>query len=262
MSTRQVRQQRLTAVLGVTLVALTVAVIAIAWNDRRALESASFVEHADAGTASRILIARPARPDLVLERHASAWAITAPCRISADIDRITPLLAALSTSPLTYRAREVDRDAAGLVEPLAVITIDDDVIELGGTDLAGERRYAQRGDTVALVPEWVLSLADGGLSALAVRRLFTTPPTTLTRADGQSLDADAWAGLSANQVVAWPLPDAPPTRQAQALTASVGDAPNVELELVATDSWTAIVTSGESCARLFAPDDMPRDASA
>jgi len=261
MITRRDRRQRLTKVTSAVFLALAATVSAIIWNDRSSNVTTAFVANADVETASRILIARPDYPDLVLERQSGHWSITSPCRISADIERITPLLEALSTSPLSYPAREVDREAAGLLEPLAVVTIDDNVIQLGGTDLAGERRYAQRGDTIALVPEWVLSLANGGTSALAVRRLFPVTPTELTREDGRAVDIDAWSGLSATQVIAWPPADTPGTRHAYALEASIENDTNTRLELVATDAWTAIITAGDSCARLFANDDMPTDSA-
>jgi len=247
--------------MSALFIALALVVGAVAWNDRSSNATTAFVENADVDTASRILIARPDYADTVIERQSGHWSITSPCRISADIERITPLLEALSTSPLSYPAREVDREAAGLLEPLAVVTVDDDVIQLGGTDLAGERRYAQRGDTIALVPEWVLSLVNGGASALAVRRLFPVTPTQLTRDDGRAVDIDAWAGLSATQVIAWPPADTSGSRHAYVLEASIENNTRTRFELVATDAWTAIITAGDSCARLFSNDDMPADSA-
>lgn len=260
MTTRKQRRSRLTLGLGVLVLGLGIAIASVIWRDRQRVAESVFLGESVESDARRIEIELPGRDTLILTRQMSAWQIESPCVIAADAQRVNPLLQVLATSPLTYPAGEVDLEAAGLLDPEATITIDADSVILGGTDLSGERRYAQRGDDVALVPEWVLSLANGGLSALAVKRLFPTPPAALTTVSGRTLELTVWSDLTANQILDWPIADAPDATQTARLEARSDTGEVTTFDIVANDTWTAIVVADSGCARLFANDVVPADA--
>lgn len=305
MTTRRARERRLAIGLSATLLALVGAMAALDRADRRAgsadTASAPFVPDA----VRRIAIERPGHLAIALERTFAAtapdtaargadgnggdggdWRIVAPCAIDANDARVAPLLDALASRAIGYSAAEVDLAAAGLVDPLAVVRIDGVPIRLGGTDLGGERRYAQRAERVALVPEWVLSLVEGGLSALAEPVAFPLAPTRLRRLDGEAgsdedvpsiasasapeserapvlgaaiaeLDPRPWSGLAASQVVTWPVANAPPEGRRTRLEATLPSGETRTHELVGNVGWNALLTEDGGCARLFADIDLP-----
>jgi len=188
--------------------------------------------------------------------------VRAPCAVDADGARVEPLLAALAAGGAGYAAGEVDLEAAGLDEPLASVRLDGERVLLGGTDLGGERRYARRGGRVTLVPEWSLSLAAGGLSAFAGLAPFDSPPTRLARVGAEpdaEIDPAPWSALTAEQLVAWPVPDAPPITRRARLEAAFADGGRRVLEIAATSRWTALRLDGADCAYLFGNDALPEE---
>jgi len=149
-----------------------------------------------------IRIQRPEHADLVLERDNNTWQITAPCALLVNQQRLSPLLEALNTPAASYSAAEVDTEAAGLDAPLATLVLDDESIIIGGVDVSGARRYVQSADRVELVPEWILSLVGGGLSAFASNDVFAGKVTQVLIAE-RALDVDAvgaWNGLVAPEL--------------------------------------------------------------
>jgi len=272
MSTRQQRERRLLVALGVSVLVLLSAAILVANGQRAASTPVS--TGIDANTVSRVDIVRPARADITLERRrGDDWGIVAPCALDAQNARIDPLLGALGAAALDYPAGEVDLEAAGLLEPLAEIRLDGAATLLGGTDLGDERRYALTGNRVALVPEWTLSLVDGGLSALADPVPFPNAPTRLRRLDAGTAaaeptasssvdDADpaSWEGLAASQIVTWPVPGAPATTRTAGYEATFASGETRRYELVGNESWNALRLEGNGCAWLFADDDLPPGA--
>jgi len=268
MSSRAARERRLVLGLGIGLVALVALIAAVIVQDRRAANDGPV---ADDGTVSRIVIERPGQPAIMLERptaslesgaaNGTGWRITAPCALEALDARIEPLLDALADTALDYAADEVDLEAAGLIEPLAVVRLDGVATSLGGTDLGGERRYALRGRRVALVPEWTLSLVEGGLSAFADPVPLLDTPSGLRRLEGPDADAELdpapWGELAASQIVPWPVADAPPPTRRARLEAALSSGETRLLELVGNERWNALRVDGGSCAYLFVDDELP-----
>ena len=285
MSTRRQRERRLAIGLAAVLAVLLAGIVLTVATDRRRSGGGAGAVARDA--VSRVAIERPGRADIVLERIGEDWRVTAPCPLDANDARVTPLLDALGGGALDYPAQEVDLAAASLLDPSAVVRLDDTATSLGGTDLGGGRRYALRDGRVAFVPEWTLSLVEGGLSAFAEPRPLPEPPTSLRRldsaarddvagspdpspapsadspdspSDGSALDPAPWGALTANQLVPWPVPDAPPTTRRARLEARLASGETRLLELSGNASWNALRVDGSDCAYLFADDDLPPDA--
>lgn len=99
----------------------------------------------DPNAVRRILLHHPDSADIVLEKAASGWQITAPVALAADLLPIADLLALVnretrgSLDPATVRRAEL-----GLDPPLATIQFDDTVIAIGATEPLKHSRYVQR----------------------------------------------------------------------------------------------------------------------
>ncbi len=204
--------QRL-VVAGCVLLALLTGIIALVWwTDQRRSPSAR------PATIHSLRIERPGFVDITLRKQADEqWHIEEPCELQTNSQRLQPLLDALTPSAHSYASTDVDLEAAGLIRPEALIFVDEQRLALGASDLSGERRYLQRGDRVEFVPEWILSLLNGGLSAIAVADVFPQGLDALRAAPPQT-DGDTgkeedvsdeslqrWRTLSAQQIVSWPL---------------------------------------------------------
>lgn len=276
------RERRLALGLGIALAILLAGIALILRHDARPTDGSVPARSAD---VSHLTIERPGRPDIALERIAGDWRVTSPCALDADDGRVTPLLEALADTTLSYPAGEVDLEAAGLLEPLATVRLDELSVKLGATDLGGERRYAQRGRTVMLVPEWTLSLANGGLSALARLALLDEAPTALRRValPDDSLDMPSgalpgaapdrapettpeatpdtapWGTLTASQIVPWPVPDAPPATRRTRLEAVFASGATRRLDLEGNARWTSIRIDDGACAHIVGNAALPAD---
>ena len=207
-----------------------------------------------------IRIARPDFADIVLTQAnaVDGFSIEAPCELPANTQRLQPLLDALAPSAHGYAASEVDLQAAGLNTPQATVTLNGTTVDLGGTDLSGERRYLLRDGRVEFAPEWVLSLVNGGLSALAVLEPFTDALTTLS-IDMTPVTADdlqQWQAISAQQIVSWPLSDAEAALKTQTLQAeSVDDVKTLLLHHY--PDFVALHEQNSTCAYLFNASSLP-----
>ena len=224
--------------------------------------------------ASTIRIEREGFEDITLARNGASWSIKTPCELSANEQRLEPLLGALTPGVHQYEASEVDLQAAGLVSPLAIVTINETAYRIGNTDLSGERRYVQRGNQVAFVPEWVLSLVNGGITALADLAVFAEPIEQLTLTDDQGSEivlstADQlrpWQDLSAQQIITWPPEDTAPQPSLQ-LSASATNGDSLLYTVYNTEKFTALkltgktlagkTLAGKSCTYILPLDTLP-----
>ena len=217
----------------VTLLVLFAVIASLLWSDRRQDPSIAVLQ----GRIESIKIERAGFDTISLQKSGIHWTINEPCPLPVNEKRLQPLLDALAPGTHSYTAAEVDLQAAGLSTPAAVVTMNGTPILLGGTDLSGERRYIQRDNRVEFAPEWVLSLVNGGLSALAALEVFIEPLDKLMVADNSSpnndgsgrsvAELDQWQSLSAQQIVSWPL------------------AAQGQEQYIATDSITLVAMSGE-----------------
>lgn len=249
------KRRRLTTLAVGSAVVLVTAALLVAREDAQQ-------QRAQAPTARNpeiIRIQRPEHADLVLERDNNTWQITAPCALLVNQQRLSPLLEALNTPAASYSAAEVDTEAAGLDAPLATLVLDDESIIIGGVDVSGARRYVQSADRVELVPEWILSLVGGGLSAFASNDVFAGKVTQVLIAE-RALDVDAvgaWNGLSSGQTIEWPLKDVlPPDSFEIDASITLANGTTHKVQVTGNAEWQALVLDGAGCARLLPADTL------
>ena len=216
--------------------------------------------------ASSIRIEREGFDDITLTKNEASWFIETPCEIPANEQRLEPLLGALTPGVHQYDASEVDLLAAGLVTPPAIVTINETEHQIGNTDLNGERRYVQRGNQVAFVPEWVLSLVNGGVTALADLALFANPIEQLTLTDEQGSETvltteeqlRPWQNLSAQQIITWPPGDTASPQPSLQLSSSAANGERLLYTVYNTERFTALTLAGKSCAYILPLDTLPK----
>lgn len=254
---------------------LTAAVGMVLWSDSRQQAARAVADD----QVQRIRIQRPGFTDMALHRQGDDWLINEPCALPANAHRVQPLLQALRPAAHSYAAGEVDREAAGLLQPAAILILDDTTLRLGSTDLSGQRRYVQRGERVEFVPEWALSMVDGGLSALASLQVFpdgldemavqaepVTDPAAeqVPAAVAVPLDEAVVAQyrtLTAQQIVAWPLPETggPESDTAGVSYRLIARNAGADFALTRIDfpAFTAIRYANAGCAYIIATSSLP-----
>lgn len=266
MATREQILKRWIIIASTTLAMLIVGIATLIWSES-IKENAFKKEQGNLQNSLRSLeILRPGKVDIKLTAIDDHWKIQEPCNIAVNQKRLEPLLSIALPAAFSYDAKEVDLEAAGLINPLATIIANNQRIDIGNTDLSGDRRYIKRDDRVEFVPEWILPLLEGGLSALSELTLFQSPINSLrvdTLIDGQRIiseDPTKWQQLSAQQIVVWPLDEnAGASKQAtlHPQYAATINSENAEkhLQVFMTTAFAAIVFEDASCAYL-----LPNDA--
>lgn len=255
------KRQRLAVLASVSALLLLAGALLVARQDALQREA----QRPQVRDPNTIRILRPSRAELVLQRAEASWHLIAPCYLAVNKQRLSPLLEALNTPGASYSSSDVNLEATGLLSPQATVILDDEIITIGGLDVSGERRYVQSGQRVELVPEWILSLVDGGMTAFADNAVFRAEVSSVvsTTADNLAQGVALWTELSASQTVEWPLDEALPfgsTITDFSVTLDSGKAH--EVQVTSNDAWQAVVLDGEQCARLLAPDTLPLTASA
>lgn len=262
MTTHTHKLQRWAWILGISLSFLAAWMAYLIWTDQQATSQLATT----LVNAQSIRITREGFDDITLLKLNDHWEIQTPCKLAANEQRLTPLIAVLSPGAHQYNADEVDLDTAGLKQPLARVYIDGIEHRLGNTDLDGNRRYLQRGDAVELIPEWVLSLINGGVTAIAQLEIFLLPIEQLTIASSgdksKSVVSDVnllnqWQAITAQQIVTWPVPDIELTNTYKLLVEeSSGDGIRT-INVYENDSLAALVPDNSQCAYLVSPGTLP-----
>ena len=258
--------QRWTQLLTGIFFTLALSMSYLIWRDRQSSDTL-----APATEATSIVIQRNGFDDIQLSKRDDEWHLDAPCSLPANMQRLEPLLGALAPGAHQYTASEVDLEAAGLIVPLAIVHINEVEHRIGNTDLNGERRYVQRGNSVAFVPEWVLSLVNGGVTALAKLDVFPEPLSSisLVMSDGTSTtlnsaeDVNAWQELTAQQIITWPLPDEDANSKAEALYTMQLNGLKDQTEVMKAyenATFTALHRAGDACAYILPVDALPHHA--
>lgn len=155
-----------------------------------------------------ITISRNGHDDIKLVRsetdNAVHWLMSEPYALTANSQRIEPLLTLGSARLDGYTTDEVDMSATGLENPGASFSVGSRTFLLGNTDLDGERRYALVDGQVTLLPEWVWSLVHGGVSAFANLMVFESVPDALYLISESNTvavdDIDQWRTLQADKI--------------------------------------------------------------
>ena len=261
MSTHTSVLRRWLAILSTLFIILALTMIYLLWRDKQSI-APPLINNANAST---IRIERNGFDEISLTKSDASWSITMPCKIPANAQRLEPLLGALTPGAHHYNASEVDLNAAGLVSPHAIVTIDEIKHSIGNTDLNGNRRYVQRGNQVAFVPEWVLSLINGGMSALAELTIFPglIEELTLTNEQGTETvvtspeDLQAWQNLSAQQIITWPPKDIAVPQPTLHLQAVMANGIDLLYSVYHTERFTALTVNDMHCAYIVPLDTVP-----
>lgn len=256
MSTHQGKLQRTVYAATVLLIALLGIISVILWSEKSAQPIV-----VEKKALRSVAIQRPGYADIALEYQQSQWLLTSPCQANANPQRIQAFEQLLNPASHHYDASEVDLSAAGLVDPLAIITINGSALKIGETDLSGDRRYLQRGSDVEFAPEWILSLVQGGTSAFAALNVF---PDALISLSAKNIEKNTspselqqWQSLSANQVIAWPLKEnIPELVQSYSIKYK---SPTETGQMVAHEyeAFSALVKSDEHCAYIVSNAALP-----
>ncbi|MGQ7846844.1 hypothetical protein ACUNV4_20335 [Granulosicoccus sp. 3-233] len=257
--------QRLLYTGCLLLVVLLCLIAFVWWSDQHSSRQTQAIAY----SGQSLRIERPGFATIALTRQEDEqWRIVEPCPLPVNDQRLQPLLDALAPAAHGYASSEVDLDAAGLLDPAAVVYLDEQRLVLGGTDLSGERRYLQRGERVEFVPEWLLSMLNGGLSALAVLEVFPTgldalsalsSPTDDMTLPALNLTADSleqWRTLSAQQIVSWPLADSETAIAARHLEADIAGQ-RTPLTLHDFQHFLALRFENAACAYIMPRTSLP-----
>jgi len=199
------KRVRLIWALSAALVILILAIVSIQWHSTA---HAPAQRHSD--DVTRITIERPNAETIELQLRES-WHITAPIEMAANEQRVLPLLMLYTNPDPGYDINTVDLNASGLTTPQATLHFNDHTVSIGDVSLEGGQRYAQHNNRVTFVPDWVLPLVQGGISAIADLTVWGSELEALTVNDKplNSDDITKAQSLSAQQLVLWPREDAP-----------------------------------------------------
>ena len=256
MTTHQSKLQRTVYVAGLLFIALLGIIALILWTEKS--NKPIVVEKKALRT---VAIQRPGYADIALEYKQSQWQLTSPCQAVANPQRIQAFEQLLTPATHHYDASEVDLAAAGLLDPLAIITINGSALKVGETDLSGDRRYIQRGTDVEFAPEWILSLVQGGTSAFANLSVF---PDALTSMNTGSINTNAssselqqWQALTANQVIAWPLKDNVPELVQRYSIDFKSPTESGQMVVHEYEAFSAVVKSDKHCAYIVSNAALP-----
>jgi len=253
------KTHRLLVLLATVFFGLLIVIGALKYADNRQLAASR-----QTGEAIHSLrIQRPEFADIQLQLVDGQWLIREPCELTANTQRLEPLLGALRPAQLSYEPNDVDLDAAGLTEPLATVFLNDTRIDIGKTDLNGNRRYIKRNNQIEFAPEWILSLLNGGLSAMANLTVFDSDISAIEILDDSntrySVSADSiadWQDLSAQQIVSWPLPPDEPALITQSLEVQQGGMRRL-LKIYTYSRFSALHYENEQCAFLLNTQSLP-----
>lgn len=253
--------QRWVLLLSLTFCLLLLSVAYILWKERQPK-----LENQGANDlALSVMIKRTGFDDIALSKVEDSWIMNSPCRAQVNEQRLSPLLELLSSDINQYDIKEVDLDAAGLESPSAVVIIGDIEYRLGNTDLQGERRYVQHNNRVGFVPEWALSLVNGGVSALADLSVFNNSPlkSLTVVVDGEPVRTIAeaselllWQNLNAQKIVKWPIEGVTPEAFFSILTDDETNNQSL-VSIFVTEAYTALQYNGSACAYIITPDSLP-----
>ncbi|MFK8075101.1 MAG: hypothetical protein AB8B84_00850 [Granulosicoccus sp.] len=254
MITHQSALQRSVYIAALLLIALLGIIAIILWTEKSGRPLA-----VEKNALRTVAIQRPGYADIVLEYTQSQWQLTSPCQAIANPQRVQAFEQLQSPATHSYDAREVDLAEAGLLDPLAVITINGTNLKVGETDLSGERRYIQRGADVEFAPEWILSLVQGGTSAFANLNVF---PDALTAVNAGSIDTSTsqlqqWQALTANQVIAWPLKVNVPELVQRYSINFISPTESGQMIVHEYEAFSAITKSDEHCAYIVSNAALP-----
>ena len=113
----------------------------------------------------RIRLVRPKQPEIVLEKSAEEWRLTAPRNARANSFRVNELVR-LAATPITTRfpAAPAEFGKYGLDNPLATLFLNDAEIRFGGMHPLNNQLYVLHAGQVQLIPTSVFRAATAPLN--------------------------------------------------------------------------------------------------
>ncbi len=255
--------QRLLYAAGATFAALLGVIGFIILSEQSAQDTQQAHRNAKQKTLKNLTIDRPGTPTISMTHNGEQWLMTAPCQIAINEQRLQPLFALHEPSSFAYPATEVDLQAAGLVEPLATVTYNDTQVLIGKPDLQGSRRYIQRDGNVEFAPEWILSLLQGGVTAIASTQLFPSPLSAVSISNTSNSEAhlvaslNEWQTLQASQIINWPMEDSSSDVIESYGVNTQENSGSTQWSVEVHETFTAWVKSDSQCAYIVGNDHMP-----
>lgn len=126
---------------------------------------------------TRITLAHPGAPDIVLEKAASQWSLTAPVKIAGDAFEIGTLLGLANTETRsTLDMSDLDRSELGLDPPKYTLKLDDTLLAFGEIEPLKYTRYVEvkdaAGDRVVTIDDSTGTATDADYSDLVSKDLL------------------------------------------------------------------------------------------
>lgn len=138
------------------------------------------------------------------ERRDSGWQMREPFDMPAQAQAIERLLAIVSAPPRSlHEAGKFDPRKIGLQPPQAILDLDGQAIEFGGTDAIRGDRYVRVGGTIALVPDrfsaWLLAPPEAEVERRLMAPLQQLATVQINGKIHNELIA-AWSAVATSQV--------------------------------------------------------------
>lgn len=248
------KRDLLTWALLLFFLALLAIILVLQWQTK----CENLVLSRTAQSVSRIVIERKDHPTIVLEKE-DQWWITSPLRMPANDQRITPLLTVYTNPDLGYPIDSVDLMATGLQDPDVNLYFNDYRVSIGNQAIDEAKRHALHGDRIRFVPDWVLPLLQGGISAVADLTVFGNELNAITLSSGDSID-DAALGnaktLTAQQFVQWPRPEPPEISSQHEVSVNVSGV-NTPWVMFKTERYIAMLPDNANYAYVVPLSDAP-----
>jgi hypothetical protein len=199
--------------LNIALVGVLAGLGAVVWFTREKPEVLPPLTTLTADTLKQIAVEHPGAPLLRLEKHDAQWRLVAPVHAPADPLEVAGLISLATSSverslPLT----EVSLAELGLEPPEYTVTLNDQTLAVGASELIQARRYIRAGDHVALVADPPSAALDADYSDLVAKPLLPedakivrieVPGLTVARNADGSWAADTQPDASAEKLQAF-----------------------------------------------------------
>jgi len=144
-------KSRLLVNLGLLVLIAILATVAIVKPGKKGVEPSPLLA-SDVQGLKRVILKN--KETLVFEKQNGQWRLTAPFVAPVNQVRIGQLLdVAKANSEASYPLKLDEASQFGLDAPQAVLTLDDNTLEFGGTDPIKMRRYVRLGSTLHLVDD-------------------------------------------------------------------------------------------------------------
>jgi len=207
---------------------------------------------------STITIQRANAKTIVLQQIDDNWRVTEPVEMAANRQRIVPLLTVYTNPDPGYAISDVDLIETGLNVPEVTLLFNDYAVEIGKLAIEGDRRHARHGERISFVPDWVLPLATGGISAFADLTVWGETLSEIMFTDNSTLAESSLAAartLTAQQFVLWPRDDAPATLAVHRVEVTTADG-SKNWTITITERYSALQAEDSAYAYIVSSNDI------